>query len=44
VIPHPEHVGNAARFERPPDLRRPGNAFEQAGLVNRIQSLKQLDF
>jgi hypothetical protein len=40
VIPHPEHVRNAAGFERAPDLRRPGDAFEQTGLVNQIGALK----
>src|SRR5262249_60735135 len=34
VIPHAEHLGYAASLERPPDLRRPGNALEQAGFVD----------
>jgi hypothetical protein len=44
VIPHPEHVRNAAGFERAPDLRRPGDAFEQTGVVNRAEQLKSLGF
>ena len=36
VIPDAEHVGNAACLERAPNLCRAGNAFEQAGLVDRF--------
>ena len=36
MIPHAEHFGNAAGFKRAPDLRRAGDALEQAGLVNRL--------
>ena len=36
VIPNSEHVGNAAGFERPPDLRRAGDAFEEPGFVNGL--------
>src|SRR5260370_31984557 len=33
VVPYAEHLGHAARLERPPDLRGTGNALEQPGLI-----------
>jgi hypothetical protein len=36
VVPHAQHLGHAAGVERTPDLRRAGDAFEQAGLVYRL--------
>src|SRR5262252_1124 len=36
VIPHPEHLGHPAGLERAPDLRRSGDALEQAGFIHRL--------
>ena len=36
VVPHAQHIGQAAGVERVPDLRRAGDALEQAGLVDRL--------
>src|SRR5947208_12786909 len=36
VIPYADHLGHAARLERPPDLRGASNALEQPGLVDRL--------
>jgi hypothetical protein len=36
MIPHAQHLRDAAGVERAPDLRRSGDALEQAGLVDRL--------
>src|SRR3982074_3569956 len=36
VIPPAQHLRDAAAIERAPDLRRAGDALEQAGLVDRF--------
>ena len=36
VIPHAQHLRDAAGVERAPDLGCAGNALEQAGLVDRL--------